>query len=59
MSRNVRVNIMLHWRNSETLHRLAYLAEGRRSARTGSTSADRETRNADSGETTNLEKVSA
>jgi hypothetical protein len=23
------MDVMLHWRNAETLHRLAYLAEGR------------------------------
>ena len=53
------MNIMLHWRNSETLHRLAYLAEGRRSTRTGSTSAEREAGDAESDETTQVEEVSA
>ncbi|MGA7146928.1 MAG: SRPBCC family protein [Microbacterium sp.] len=38
----------LHWRNDETLHRLAYLAEGRAIRQLGATSAEQEM--ADSGE---------
>lgn len=36
------LDVMLHWRNSETLHRLAYLAEGTAIRPTGATTADRE-----------------
>jgi len=35
------MDALLRWRNTETLHRLAYLAEGRSAAR-GSSTADRE-----------------
>jgi uncharacterized protein YndB with AHSA1/START domain len=36
------MDVMLHWRNSETLHRLAYLAEGTTPRPAGETTADRE-----------------
>lgn len=36
------MDAMLHWRNAETLHRLAYLAEGRASGRQAPSTADRE-----------------
>jgi hypothetical protein len=36
------MDVMLHWRNAETLHRLAYLAEGRASGRNQASSAQRE-----------------
>jgi hypothetical protein len=36
------MDILLHWRNAETLHRLAYLAEGRAAGRSPSTTAERE-----------------
>jgi len=35
-------DLLLYWRNTETLHRLAYLAEGMSSAPTGPTTADKE-----------------
>ncbi|MHC2998682.1 SRPBCC family protein [Microbacterium sp. HJ5] len=38
---------MLHWRNDETLHRLAYLAEGRAQRPVGPTSAEQELAGAD------------
>ncbi len=36
------MDIALHWRNDETLHRLAYLAEGRAARRTAATTAEKE-----------------
>jgi hypothetical protein len=42
------MDVALHWRNDETLHRLAYLAEGRAIRRLGATSAEQEM--AESGE---------
>lgn len=36
------LDVLLRWRNAETLHRLAYLAEGRGMRPVGATSADRE-----------------
>lgn len=36
------IELALHWRNAETLHRLAYLAEGRAERRAGATTADEE-----------------
>ncbi|TDN92578.1 SRPBCC family protein [Microbacterium sp. BK668] len=36
------LDVALRWRNAETLHRLAYLAEGRAAAPTGFTTAERE-----------------
>ncbi|MCT9821396.1 SRPBCC family protein [Microbacterium sp. W1N] len=36
------MDALLHWRNGETLHRLAYLAEGRAAADGGGATADRE-----------------
>ncbi len=36
------MDIPLHWRNNETLHRLAYLAEGRAARRTAATTAEKE-----------------
>lgn len=36
------LDIPLHWRNAETLHRLAYLAEGRATIRAQATTADKE-----------------
>lgn len=53
------MDVMLHWRNSETLHRLAYLAEGRRTVAAGSTSAEREIRDADPSATTEVEETTA
>lgn len=41
-------DVILHWRNAETLHRLAYLAEGMAQRHHGETTANREMR--DSGE---------
>jgi hypothetical protein len=38
----VLMDILLHWRNAETLHRLAYLAEGRAQGRTPMSTAQRE-----------------
>jgi|UniRef100_UPI004053510E hypothetical protein len=43
------MDIALHWRNDETLHRLAYLAEGTAARRAAATTAEREM--AASGET--------
>lgn len=43
------MDVLLHWRNTETLHRLAYLAEGTAVHPTGASTADREM--AASGET--------
>uniref|UniRef100_UPI003F509136 SRPBCC family protein n=1 Tax=Microbacterium chionoecetis TaxID=3153754 RepID=UPI003F509136 len=42
------LDIPLHWRNDETLHRLAYLAEGRAAGRLEATTAEKEM--ADTGE---------
>jgi hypothetical protein len=36
------LDLMLHWRNAETLHRLAYLAEGMAAGRAEATTAERE-----------------
>ena len=36
------MDVLLHWRNSETLHRLAYLAEGIASGTPGETTAEQE-----------------
>jgi len=36
------MDTLLHWRNDETLHRLAYLAEGRAERRTAATTAQKE-----------------
>lgn len=36
------LDVMLHWRNSETLHRLAYLAEGRSALSAEATTAEEE-----------------
>lgn len=36
------LDILLQWRNAETLHRLAYLAEGQSARPVGATTADRE-----------------
>jgi hypothetical protein len=36
------LDIPLHWRNEETLHRLAYLAEGRATRRTTASTAEKE-----------------
>lgn len=36
------LDVPLHWRNNETLHRLAYLAEGRAADRLGATTAEKE-----------------
>ncbi len=36
------LDIPLHWRNNETLHRLAYLAEGRAADRLEATTAEKE-----------------
>ena len=36
------MDIALHWRNDETLHRLAYLAEGRAASRAAATTAEKE-----------------
>lgn len=36
------MDVLLHWRNAETLHRLAYLAEGRVEGRVGMSTAERE-----------------
>ncbi|MDQ2669043.1 MAG: hypothetical protein M3Y31_00285, partial [Gemmatimonadota bacterium] len=35
-------DLPLHWRNAETLHRLAYLAEGRAVSRTHASTAEEE-----------------
>lgn len=49
------LDLPLHWRNSETLHRLAYLAEGRATRRTAASTAEKEMaasrETAESGET--------
>ncbi|WP_414685377.1 SRPBCC family protein [Microbacterium sp. LWH3-1.2] len=47
------MDIALHWRNDETLHRLAYLAEGTAARRAAATTAEREM--AASGETQQLD----
>jgi len=36
------MDVLLQWRNAETLHRLAYLAEGMAAAQAGATSAEQE-----------------
>lgn len=36
------MDLLLRWRNAETLHRLAYLAEGMRTREVGASAADRE-----------------
>lgn len=36
------LDMPLHWRNAETLHRLAYLAEGRATMRTRASTAEKE-----------------
>jgi hypothetical protein len=36
------MDVLLHWRNAETLHRLAYLAEGRADGRTRMSTAEQE-----------------
>ncbi|MDY0909390.1 SRPBCC family protein [Microbacterium sp. CFBP9034] len=36
------IDIPLHWRNNETLHRLAYLAEGMAVRKTGASTAEQE-----------------
>jgi hypothetical protein len=36
------MDVLLHWRNSETLHRLAYLAEGIAARTAGDTTAEQE-----------------
>ncbi len=47
------MDVLLRWRNAETLHRLAYLAEGTAAARAGATTAQREMD--DSGEKMHIE----
>lgn len=41
------MDVMLHWRNAETLHRLAYLAEGRARGREAASTFDREVADGD------------
>lgn len=41
------MDVLLHWRNTETLHRLAYLAEGMAASTDGPTTAERESASAD------------
>ena len=36
------LDVFLHWRNNETLHRLAYLAEGRATRPAGASTAEKE-----------------
>jgi hypothetical protein len=47
------LDIPLHWRNNETLHRLAYLAEGRAADRREATTAEKEM--AETGEQQNVD----
>ncbi|WP_214466286.1 SRPBCC family protein [Microbacterium flavescens] len=46
---DVLLDVLLHWRNTETLHRLAYLAEGMAVPTPGDTTAEQEIGAADAG----------
>jgi hypothetical protein len=53
------LDIPLHWRNNETLHRLAYLAEGRAADRLEATTAEKEMADTGEGHQTDAEAPGA